>query len=761
MKAVIMAGGEGTRLRPITETMPKPLVEVGGIPVLEHIFRLLLRHGITEAALTTRYLGDVIRSREGDAYTSPAGERLGLCCFEEREPLGTAGGVRQAKPFWQGSEPFLVISGDAMTDFDLTAAEEFHRRKGGAVTVLLSYAPDPREYGTVIMSEGGRIIGFSEKPAWQRALSGTVNTGIYIISPEVMEQVGEGEKCDFAADLFPALLDRGIPMYGMICEGHWCDIGTAESYYAENMRGGRRNILSESGEAFVDGSAELDGTIVYAGVRVGALAQISGSVLCSDCRIENGARICDGCIIGEGATVGEGAILLPGTLIGSGENVGEGEIRGEPRRGDEPTSIPGGLRIPPDPAACFRLGAAIGSAVGASLDHGSIGAVGGSSDRSELLRSALLLGIASVGCTAYDCGIGSAAMAAYTASVLEYDLMLHIAERDDLDPDGGCAELLIYDGCGLYPCREFERKLGRELSRNHPSTGGGRVNKGISAEQLYRSALVRAHRDMCGRHGDLYGKGGSMNSSRGTEGGIGDFSVCVSGVGEEAFLLEDVLTELGYRIRARRDADITVYLGAGGGSAELLDRRGGTARADMWHLLTVLTADGILHGGVSKIALPYASPACLARLAHRLGAHVLRYGSCPSGNSEREARRLSAGMPELRDGSFAAVRTLVLLGENTLGEICTALPDFCFAEDSFGAEQLRIPPDGSAIGKPDGEGYRIEYGNRGRVRVVPDGGMYRLYADAVNEEYAAELLELSREKLRELTGDGNEGNAAF
>ena len=209
MKAVIMAGGEGTRLRPITETMPKPLVEVGGIPVLEHIFRLLLRHGITEAALTTRYLGDVIRSREGDAYTSPAGERLGLCCFEEREPLGTAGGVRQAKPFWQGSEPFLVISGDAMTDFDLTAAEEFHRRKGGAVTVLLSYAPDPREYGTVIMSEGGRIIGFSEKPAWQRALSGTVNTGIYIISPEVMEQVGEGEKCDFAADLFPALLDRG------------------------------------------------------------------------------------------------------------------------------------------------------------------------------------------------------------------------------------------------------------------------------------------------------------------------------------------------------------------------------------------------------------------------------------------------------------------------------------------------------------------------------------------------------------------------
>ena len=182
MKAVIMAGGEGTRLRPITETMPKPLVETDGIPTLEHIFRLLLRHGITEAALTTRYLGDMIRAREGDEYISPAGERLELCYFEERDPLGTAGGVRQAEPFWRGGEPFLVISGDAMTDADLTAAEEFHRQKGSAVTVLLSYAPDPREYGTVILARGGRITGFSEKPAWQRALSGTVNTGIYILS---------------------------------------------------------------------------------------------------------------------------------------------------------------------------------------------------------------------------------------------------------------------------------------------------------------------------------------------------------------------------------------------------------------------------------------------------------------------------------------------------------------------------------------------------------------------------------------------------
>lgn len=151
------------------------------------------------------------------------------------------------------------------------------------------------------------------------------------------------------------------------------------------------------------------------------------------------------------------------------------------------------------------------------------------------------------------------------------------------------------------------------------------------------------------------------------------------------------------------------------------------------------------------MALPYASPACLARLAHRLGARVLRYGSCPSGGSESEARRLSARMPELRDGSFAAVHMLALLGENTLGELCAALPDFCFAEGSFDAERMCIPPDCGAIGQPDGEGYRIEFGRRGRVRVVPDGSMYRLYADAANEEYAAELLELSRERLRELT----------
>ena len=249
-------------------------------------------------------------------------------------------------------------------------------------------------------------------------------------------------------------------------------------------------ISSRLGESHIDGSAELDGVVVYSGVTVGALAQISGSVLCPRCRIGGGARICDGCIVGEGAVIGEGAILLPGTLVGSGENVGDGEICGELDRGGKPTPVPGGLRIPPEPAACFRLGAAVGAALG----HGSIGAVGGSSDLSELLRSALLLGIASVGCTAYDCGAGSAAMAAYAASVLEYDLMLHIAERDGLAPEGGHAELLIYDGCGLYPCRELERRLERELTRTHPSAGGGRVSAGISAEQLYRSAYACAPR---------------------------------------------------------------------------------------------------------------------------------------------------------------------------------------------------------------------------------------------------------------------------
>jgi len=135
-----------------------------------------------------------------------------------------------------------------------------------------------------------------------------------------MEQVCEGEKCDFAADLFPSLLEQGVPMYGLMCTGHWCDIGTAEAYYAENMRGGRRNIFSRLGESHIDGSAELDGVVVYSGVTVGALAQISGSVLCPRCRIGGGARICDGCIVGEGAVIGEGAILLPGTLVGSGEN---------------------------------------------------------------------------------------------------------------------------------------------------------------------------------------------------------------------------------------------------------------------------------------------------------------------------------------------------------------------------------------------------------------------------------------------------------
>ncbi len=182
MRAVVMAGGEGTRLRPMTANQPKPLLPVVNRPIMEHVLRLLKRHGFDETVVTVQYLAAHIRAYFGD------GDELGLdlSYATERTPLGTAGSVLNAGDALR-ADPFVVISGDALTDFDLTALVAFHRRKGALVTVALKRVPNPLEFGIVITEEDGRIVRLLEKPTWGQVFSDTVNTGIYVMEPEVLD----------------------------------------------------------------------------------------------------------------------------------------------------------------------------------------------------------------------------------------------------------------------------------------------------------------------------------------------------------------------------------------------------------------------------------------------------------------------------------------------------------------------------------------------------------------------------------------------
>lgn len=226
MKAIIMAGGEGKRLKPITGSTPKPLVPLCGRPVMEHIILLLRRHGITDICATLKYRPDDIKNYFG------SGEKLGVRLEYriEQTALGTAGGVKNCADFY-GSEDFLVISGDAACDIDLSTLIAEHQRRSPAATIALCPEPEPLRYGLALCDREGFIRSFIEKPDWRHVVTNLVNTGIYIISPRAMEHVPENEEFDFAKDLFPRLLDEGEKLLGVPCDGYWCDIGTPKSYY--------------------------------------------------------------------------------------------------------------------------------------------------------------------------------------------------------------------------------------------------------------------------------------------------------------------------------------------------------------------------------------------------------------------------------------------------------------------------------------------------------------------------------------------------
>ncbi|MFC4061816.1 sugar phosphate nucleotidyltransferase [Planomonospora corallina] len=300
MKAVVMAGGEGTRLRPMTANQPKPLLPVVNRPIMEHVLRLLKRHGFTETVVTVQFLAALVRTYFGD------GEELGMDLYyaTEEMPLGTAGSVRNAADKLR-DDRFLVISGDALTDIDLTDMIRFHREQGALVTIGLKRVPNPLEFGIVIADERGRVERFLEKPTWGQVFSDTVNTGIYVMEPEVLGEVAAGEPVDWSADVFPRLLARGAPIYGYVADGYWEDVGTHESYLRVQA-----DVLS--GRVAVDlGAFELSpGVWVAEGAEVDPEAVLKGPLYIGDyAKVEAGAELREYTVLGSNVVVRENAFL--------------------------------------------------------------------------------------------------------------------------------------------------------------------------------------------------------------------------------------------------------------------------------------------------------------------------------------------------------------------------------------------------------------------------------------------------------------------
>jgi len=309
-----MAGGEGTRLRPMTASQPKPMLPVVNRPLMEHVLRLVKKHGFTETVVTVQFLASLVRNYFGD------GEDVGLRLqyATEEEPLGTAGSVRNAQDALR-DEPFLVISGDALTDIDLSELVRFHKKNGALVTAALARKPDPLEFGIVITGEDGRIQRFLEKPTWGQVFSDTVNTGIYVMEPEVLAEVPPGEPCDWSAQVFPRLLKRGAPLYGWVADGYWEDVGTHESYLKAQA-----DVLARRVAADIDGFEVSPGVWVAEGAEVDPEAALTGPLVIGEhTKIEPGATLREYTVVGANVVVKEGAFLHR-AVVHSNVYIGQG-----------------------------------------------------------------------------------------------------------------------------------------------------------------------------------------------------------------------------------------------------------------------------------------------------------------------------------------------------------------------------------------------------------------------------------------------------
>ena len=346
MKAVVLAGGEGTRLRPLTYATPKPLLPIANQPFLEHQLNWLARHGVDEVVLSIGYRPDAFAAHFG-ADATFGGLRLRYAV--EPEPLGTAGGIAFAataggwgddrggwgddRGGWGGnrggwgegrfSERIVVCNGDVLTDLDLSALVRFHDERGAEATISLTRVDDPSAFGVVPTEADGRVLGFVEKPPPGEAPTDWVNAGTYVLEASVLDGIPTGRPVSIERETFPALLERDGKLYAMASEAYWLDIGTPVKYLQANLDllAGRDVLLGPGAE--VSPTATVSACAVGAGARVGDGASLSRSVLLAGAVVGPGASVVDS-VIGAGASVGEGAVVSDVTIVGPGAAVAAG-----------------------------------------------------------------------------------------------------------------------------------------------------------------------------------------------------------------------------------------------------------------------------------------------------------------------------------------------------------------------------------------------------------------------------------------------------
>ncbi len=675
-----MAGGEGSRLRPLTSRRPKPLAPVAGKPVMEHIIALLHRHEIDEIVCTLHYLADEIVSY----FNSGSNFGVTMHYVVEDTPLGTAGAVKMAHEQLAG-EPFLVISGDALTDIDLTALIEHHKRENNAVTIALQRVTNPLEFGVVVTDERGQITRFLEKPSWGEVFSDTINTGIYVLEPGILDRMQRGRVYDFSKDLFPEMLRDGARLGGFVIDAYWTDIGNLEQYQQANYDAveGKVRLDALSGEPVagvimgkhcrIDPSAKLHGPIVLGeGVRIGANVEVVGpSVIGDHAIIEPGARInrsvlwedsyvgeeatlndCTiadrntierratigeatvvgrGCTIGAGATVNGNLKLWPDKWVTSGSIVSMSLIYGQKWPGSlfGSVGITGLANLEITPEFALKLGQAFGS----YLKPGqSVMTSRDTHPAARVMNRCIISGLLSVGIHVLDLRSYPLPLARYAVRI-GGDGGVHVRVAPT---DANALIFEFFDSVGITTDKNTERKIEnlffREDFRRTPMDEVGTLDFPSRMLERYTAAFLEALQARALREAGYkvvidYAWGNASIVLPQVLGGLGVDQVSLNAYYDAKRARtfrndrEHHLEQLAAVVQSL-EADLGILIDSDGETFALVDDKGRVVgRNRLMALITLLIARA---NPGARIAMPVTVPTAVERIAGEHGATIVR-----------------------------------------------------------------------------------------------------------------------------------------
>lgn len=708
MLGVIMAGGFGTRLRPVTCNMPKPMVPVANRPMMEYVVEVLKNAGITDQVSILYYQPESISDYFKDGSENGVKMRYARAMTD----LGTAGAVRFATEGYK--KPFVVISGDVVTDFDLTKALKFHKKKKAGVTICLTRVANPLAFGIVITDDKGRIQKFLEKPSWGEVFSDTINTGIYIIEPEIMDMIPPDCPYDFSKDLFPKLMAENVPLYGYIAEGYWKDVGNVVEYrkvqqdilsgkvklkisekkqdtigydlwlgkdvefddkarieggviIGDNCRIGRCSLTNcvIGDNCIIDDNAEITNVVMWNDCIIGRGAQLSNDIIGKKAVVQDNAYVAeevvisDCCRIGEGASIKANIKMWPHKVVESGATLSHSLIWGEKWNKElfGASGISGLANHEISPEFAAKIGATFGAMLGSGHN------VVSSRDNHKACRHinrAIISGFLSVGVNVHDLQDLPVPVSRYQISQNSYSGGIH-TRKVCFDPDR--LHLMFFDdsGCDLPLSKQqaIERLFFREDFSRANIEDTGDLTFPHRVVDYYREGLFNFVDNDTIKKSKLklvidYSSGNSASIFPGI---LGSMNCDVIGLNanmdsnrlsktEKDF--REALQQLAFIVRSLK-ADMGIMLDTAGEKVFLVDEKG--------HIMTdeeTLSALCVLKFQTtdnSRIAVPVTMTRKLEEVAEKLGGSILRTKTSPH-EMMKVARNQEADIVAGGDGGF-------------------------------------------------------------------------------------------------------------